>query len=51
MSEHHDEVKDRYRVLYDCDPEDSKEGIALTVVRASGEAVAVGLYRDRRVER
>ena len=51
MGEHHDQVKDRYRVLYECDPADSADGITVSVVRASGQAVAVGLYFDRRVER
>ena len=51
MGEHHNQVKDRYRVLYECDPADSADRITVSVVTASGQAVAVGLYFDRRVER
>ena len=49
MGEHHDQVKDRYRVLFDCDPADSAEGISVSVAGAAGQAV--GLYFDRRVDR
>ena len=52
MGEHHDQVKDRYRVLYECDPADAAAGISVGLVRVTGqEEVAVGLYFDRRVER
>ena len=50
MGEHHDQVKDRYRVSYECDS-DSAGGITVDVASASGQAVTVGLYLDRRVER
>ena len=51
MGEHHDQVKDRYRVLYECDPADSAEGVAVSVRSTTGQAVVVDMYLDRRVER
>ncbi len=50
IAEHHDQVKDRYRVFYECDPEDAAGGISVGVTAASGQRLQMGLFADRRVE-
>ena len=45
MSAHYDEVKNRYRVVFECEPDDPQVPITVKVTRP---AVAVRLFADRR---
>jgi hypothetical protein len=44
MGAHHDAVKDRYRVSYECEPDDVETSIAMRVTRP---AVAVRMFPNR----
>ena len=48
MAAQHDAVKDRYRLVYECDPDNPTAGIGAGVSRP---AVAVRLFPDRRTDR
>ena len=49
IGEHHDLVKDRYHVYFECDPTDAAGGVTVRVTTASGRPVQLGLFADRRV--
>ena len=48
MAAHYDEAKNRYRLVYECDPDDPSVPINVRVTRP---AVAVRLFADRRANR
>ena len=48
MGAQHEAVKNRYRVVFECEPDNPTAGIAAGVSRP---AVAVGLFPDRRTDR
>ena len=50
IGEHYDQVKDRYHVFFECDPEDAAGGVSVGVTAANGQRVQVGLFANRRVE-
>jgi hypothetical protein len=50
IGEHHDQVKDRYHVYFECDPVDAAAGITVLVTPSGGQSVQLGLFADRRVE-
>ena len=47
MGEHHGAVRDRYRVVYECEPDNASGSISAGVSRAN---VLVRLYPDRRLQ-